>query len=203
MALANLGIIPTSTVSITSPVTKEDRACATFYAVARKKMLAMADWPFARKNAVLTEDTAFEDPEYGYVYALPSDYVRALRLEPVRASVSAVREPFRIGLKSNDTALRLFCDVEPETSVSPVLQYTADISTGSPAVYAGLYPQVFGDALAWDVAARIAAPLRIEPKNIALARQMARMTLEEAFGLLVGEGHEDDPPDAEHVRARS
>lgn len=203
MALANIGVTPTSTVSLSAPVTKEDRECVRFYAVARKKLLGMADWPFARRHAILTEDTAFDDPEFSYVYALPSDYLKARRLEPVRFESSTKKQTYRIGLKSDGVSLRLFCDVAPVAATAPVLTYTADISVGTtPAVYAGLYPAEFADALAWDLAARIGSPLRADPKTVVLARKMAQLTLEEAYSLLANEGHEDPPPDADHILAR-
>lgn len=93
--------------SITPPdATVQAQHCATFYPIARDECLEAYPWPFAEKFAALAQSLiTLPDGEWGFVYALPSDYIRPLRVVPPGASKDHPGEDFKT--RSDDSGLDL------------------------------------------------------------------------------------------------
>lgn len=129
--------------------TVQAQHAATFYPIARDRCLEAFAWPFACKRVELTESlvTAAEG-EWAYVYNLPSDYIRALRVVPPGAAQDHPGKPYVI--RSDETALDtlLFTNV-PEA----VLHYVyREEETGR-------YSPTFITALSYLLASYLAGPI--------------------------------------------
>jgi len=89
--------------------------CATFFPMARKKMLEDRAWTFAGKRVALAAVTpTVESGQFPYAFALPSDLVRARAVIPVGATDEDSNAiPFHV------EAGVLFTTIE-----EPILKYT-------------------------------------------------------------------------------
>lgn len=123
--------------------------CATFYPIARDKCLEAFAWPFATKRIALTESlVTMDDGEWAYVYNVPSDLIRALRIVPPGAPQDHPGHPY--ALRSDETALDtlIFTNV-PEA----ILHYVyREEETGR-------YSPTFITALSYLLASYLAGPI--------------------------------------------
>jgi len=137
LALARLG---DSRITALTDATAQAQYCSLFYAQTVEELQAEFDWQFCRKQVNLTSGTA---PLTGYTtkYALPDDFIRAIRLEDIDASENfGTWEIVGTNLHTNLTG-------------TPSLDYIANITTTT------LFPAIFVEALSMKLAAVLAMPL--------------------------------------------
>jgi len=137
LALARLG---DSRITALTDATAQAQYCSLFYTQTVEELQAEFDWQFCRKQVSLTSGTA---PLTGYStqYALPTDFIRAIRLGNIDASENfGTWEIVGTNLHTNLT--------------SPVaLDYIANITTTTS------FPAIFTELLSIKLAAVLAMPL--------------------------------------------
>jgi hypothetical protein len=118
--------------------------CSAFYDSARKEVLKVFDWAFARKNADLVVDESEESAEWEYVYEEPTENIRVLSVEPedgVTDESNRIKfEPMGVFIYTN----------EGET---PWCKYTHDCDDPT------LFDDMFASAVAHRLAAYISMPI--------------------------------------------
>lgn len=201
MALNYLGITQAVVNSIIAPTTKEERIMARFYPVVRKRLLTGHPWDFARRRAVLAQQTTNITLDgWTYAYVLPANFLkpRQLYINGYNESVDA-REQFEIVSLDDGSGTVLACNVAPVATLAPILIYTIDIPSTTPTIFT---PN-FDLAMATALAAEVAQPLRAEVTALKTAKQLAL----EAWMTATADNRErrqdPQPPEAEHIRARS
>lgn len=86
---------------------------ATFYPIARDACLEKYDWPFATRRHVLEESlVSLEDGEWAFVYTLPADYIRAIKVVPPGAAKDFPGEDFKIESDITELDTVLLCNVD-------------------------------------------------------------------------------------------
>lgn len=137
LALARLG---DARITALTDSTAQAQYCTLFYSQTVEELQAEFDWQFCRKQVNLTSGTL---PLTGYSiqYALPSDFIRAIRLGSIDASENfGTWEIVGTNLHTN--------------IASPVaLDYIANITTTTS------FPAIFVEALSMKLAAVLAMPL--------------------------------------------
>ena len=137
LALARLG---DSRITALTDASAQAQYCSLFYAQTLEELQAEFDWQFCRKQVSLTGGTA---PLTGYSiqYALPVDFIRAIRLGNIDASENfGSWEIVGTNLHTN--------------IASPVaLDYIALVTTPAS------FPAIFVEALSMKLAAVLAMPL--------------------------------------------
>ena len=79
-ALSYLGNLQVNTLDLTNPILA---SMSKIYDLIKPDELAGHPWHFAMKWVVLTQDPASpEDPNYGFTYHLPPDYIQAWNTYP-------------------------------------------------------------------------------------------------------------------------
>lgn len=113
-ALSHIG--DEAEVSSISPPdeTVQARHCGRFYPIARNQLLEMHSWTFATARAQLAEVAAGAPSEWGYAYALPAKYLRALAVLPAGASDDARGEDFIVESDAGGSGV-LYTNVEAAT----------------------------------------------------------------------------------------
>jgi len=137
LALARLG---DSRITALTDATAQAQYCSLFYAQTVEELQAEFDWQFCRKQVNLTSGAA---PLTGYStqYALPADFIRAIRLGNIDASENfGTWEILGTNLHTNLTG-------------TPSLDYIALVTTTT------LFPAIFIEALSMKLAAVLAMPL--------------------------------------------
>lgn len=147
LALYRIGANPI--VSLTGS-TRESVVCNNLYAFALAAVLRDHDWAFARKYATLAllNET---HPEWGYVYAYPSDCAAARRIFNSASREDRDQIPFDVGLSVTGNQQTVLTD-----QVGAVLIYTASVTNTA------AFDAIFCDALAWRLAAEAVQPLRAQ-----------------------------------------
>ena len=139
LALARLG---DSRITALAPpdATAQAQYCSLFYSQTVEELQAEFDWQFCRKQVNLATGTV---PLTGYSvkYALPTDFIRAIRLDDIDASENfGTWEILGTNLHTNLTG-------------TPSLDYIALVTTTT------LFPAIFIEALSMKLAAVLAMPL--------------------------------------------
>lgn len=132
--------------------TIEGKHCATFYPLARDTALeASTHWRFARTRAELASLTALADGEWGFAYALPTSFIKAIKVVPPGAAKDHPGEDFVIETvidsegNSDDV---LYTNVD-----EAVLHYIfRETNTGR-------YSPLFVSAVSWLLASYLAGPI--------------------------------------------
>jgi hypothetical protein len=143
--------------------------CATFYPVARDELLQMHDWSFAIKRHTLAlSGQELANGEWGFVYSLPSDYIRALRVCPPGAPQDYPGQPFKIESDVSELDSLLLTNVE-----EAVLHYVyREEETGR-------YSPLFISTLGLLVGSYLAGPILKGKAGIALRESLRQ----EAMGM--------------------
>lgn len=158
LALSILG--DDGTVVSLIPPNCSDQAghCARWYPVALRRILESNPWSFATKRSQLTKLNNVDASIYGYkgAYALPSQFMRALKIESAEYLSEGIDSDlypelghFELGLVENNTNRVLFCNV-----TDPVLTYVAYVDNAS------LFPGYFVDALMLLLASYLYGPVK-------------------------------------------
>ena len=132
--------------------TLEGKHCATFYPIARDVAIESSPyWRFARTRVALASVTALEDSEWGFAYALPTGFLKAVKVVPPGATRDQPGEDYVIETvidaegKGDDV---LYTNVD-----EAVLHYIYRETN------AGRYSPLFVSALSWLLASYLAGPI--------------------------------------------
>lgn len=147
LALSKLG--DSATVSSINPPEGSAQAehCQRFYPIARDSLLELHSWNFATKRVVLAQLTDTPPDAWAYVYAAPSDYIRALSLIPSGAASEADTMPFVIETNVDGT-LVIFTNVSEAT-----LKYISQVTDTNK------FTPLFVNTLATLLASYLAGPV--------------------------------------------
>lgn len=168
------------------------RICAVLYPQARDVCLEAHPWRWTTKPATLTLTTETR-PGWTYCYVLPADCQTALRLETgVRNLPLSAATAFDISLNDAGDGQLLCCDV-PQA----VLRYSAPVL--SPA----LWPAGFVEAVALDLASRLAAAIPEHAQKAQSLAQRAVYALQVAVSKDANSVERDPPPDSETITSRA
>lgn len=133
--------------------------CRLHYSDCLGKALENFPWPFATKQAALSQPEGVTRTGWEYVYALPDDCVRpiALLAEDERLGLKAVggRYPFAVML--NDTADGKLLCTDLDSTDFECLEYTALVED------VRMWPRQFCDALVWLLASEAAFAIKKDP----------------------------------------
>lgn len=173
--------------------TAQGLACNTYFATAKQKILEAHPWAWATKRQALALLSGVTREGYEYVHAAPADLLSpkaARRIEDgARPPVEPI--PFLIELNVTGNAFVIASDV-----TTPTLVYTPrDVAVA-------LWPASAIDALAAELAVRIALMLPVKPELARLLRPEAALKLREAMASDGNTGSPDVPPEAPWIRAR-
>lgn len=161
LALARLG---DSRITALSAANAQAQYCSLFYAQTVEELQAEFDWQFCRKQQNLATGTV---PLTGYSvkYALPTDFIRAIRLDDIDASENfGTWEILGTNLHTNLTG-------------TPSLDYIALVTTTT------LFPAIFIEALSMKLAAVLAMPLTGSKELFTQCVQLYSATIQKpAFG---------------------
>lgn len=190
MALGHIGS-KGEIVTLGSDGSEEDDACNFWYNIARKEVLEIHNWGFARKRAALTAHA--DDPDevnWAYRFQYPSDALIIRRIVSPYGYVGD-RVPFEIELSDDDTEKTILCNLDTATAV-----YTFDCTTTT------MFTPSFDNTLSWLLAAKVAFRLTGD-------RQIERQCMETYYAMLpidravnAGEGQDQGPREASSIRAR-
>lgn len=145
-------------------------ACATYFSTAKAKVLEELKWKWATKRKTLALLSGVERQGWAYVYAAPSDLLSAGSVSHIEDGGRPDAEPLPFLIELNDTgnAFLIACDV-----TTPELVYIRDVPVA-------LWPAKAIDALAADLAVRIALMLPVKPELAARLAPAAALKLREA-----------------------
>lgn len=173
-------------VSAPTEATKAARLCALHYPDALTSLLAVHDWKFARKTAMLSLSATAAPERWVFRYALPADCVAPRALDDLKR------------VRPNDEALPWELEGRDLLTDWPGASLIYTQKSDVPAHY----PQHFADALAWELAARVAMALTKSPKLADYARVRAANERWLAMSVDANTGQSDPEPDGEFVRGR-
>lgn len=186
-ALSGLGI--SQEISVLDEASTEAAKCNLFFANCRDRVLRDFDWPFARRYYTL--GLVEEDPntEWSYSYRYPSGCLS------IRGILGATRKdpsrtPFSLG---SDASGKLIYTDEPEAVVRMTVRITDT----------ELFDPLFVSAFAGLLGSKVGGPLSRDPKLVAQSYQSYLADIASARADAQNEGGQDEPPDAESIRARA
>lgn len=141
MALALVGKPP---INVMSEASAEARQCRIHYPQARRALLQSSGWTFAKRRAPLAQLTDNDFPErWHFAYARPEDALSILRVYGPFAPLHGGPRP-EFEVREN----RVYAN-HPEIKAEYIFDQTD----------AGRFSPLFVDALAAELAARLARPL--------------------------------------------
>lgn len=186
MALGRVGVA--HEISSLDEESTEAEQCNRFYAAARDRLLRRYPWQFAQRYYTL--ELVAEDPndDWAYSYRYPSTCLRIQKFV-LGGRDRTTRVPWR--LAHDDTGKLIFTD-----QADAVILMTARVTNTE------LFDPIFVDAFAWELGADVAIPLSRDPKERDRALQMSRAIGDEAFAGDQNESGQEEPLDAESIRAR-
>lgn len=148
LALARMGQSGTVT-SIDPPEgSTHAKTCAVFYPMSLQTLLEAHDWRFATSRFSLTRISGTDTHGWAGVYALPSDFMRMIRLRPKQQErlMDEFIYPYSVETVGAQKVLYTDCP-------SPVLEYIR--AEPEP----GVFTPLFTDALAWHLAGALTGAL--------------------------------------------
>ncbi len=171
----------------------EARTLRLFYEDDRKFVLRGFPWPFATSYAVLNlVDGSSTDPvnyDWQYAYRMPSDCLFVRRIVTVNGRNEVNPPPFRVG---RDDQGKLIYTNESDAQI----EYTADVDDPEE------FDSLFVSALSWKLGAG-AAPSLSRIKDMAqTCMQMYLVDLSYAQSRALNESQQEQPVEAETIRAR-
>jgi len=189
IALGHLGINRLITDLESERTSKaQAQACITHYDLALEVTLKAHRWPFAQRVVALATISGFTSDVWTYAYRAPSDFLAAHTINRTEANVQGER--FQVG--GDASGAIIYTNAE-----DAVLDYTARVTQP------GLYPADFVEALAYQLAIRVAQPLSAEENLRQVARDGYRHAITEAMTTAANEGQGTEPPADEFLAARS
>lgn len=199
IAICNRAILRCGQKEMISSLSEDSEAarlCNAVFALCRDEVLAEADWPFARRSAVLSEIADHGNLKWTYGFALPADYIATREIfTGVRRTNTPT--PYAVELRAGGAGHMLLTDEAAVTDEAPYLTYTARVESPS------LWHPYFSDALAWRIAMDIALALSGKADVQRTCAQMYEIALSKAE-TSAAEGEALDPnPSSEFVTIRS
>lgn len=177
LALSRVG--QTAFIDSLTHASEAGRLCALHYPLARDAVLASFPWRFATRQADLAQLSGVTRNGWGYVYALPSDFVEPNDIwngfEPQLLSMGMTPDDWAYFNQSFVFGRRVAYDVEDDATYGRILlaqQETASLSYVSNAVNVSRYPPLFVQALGFHLAAELALGFAKKPA-VALALQQS------------------------------
>lgn len=165
--------------------------CAASFDGARDSVLAAFPWRFCRRRAVLAS-TGQTRSGWAYVYSLPAECITPVEIFPgTRPTAPGDEVPFDLELNDKGTALVLCTDMSPAE-----LSYVYRLKT------VALWPPLFVDAVAAQLAVKLALGLPVKPQLAAGLVPAAQQALLRAAAHDNRSGKDSPPPQGESVRAR-
>jgi hypothetical protein len=157
----------------------EAQVCSRHYALARDSIFTKYNYRFLRGLQALAQlATNDRSNAWGYAYAVPSDVLRVRRVMPQIEGSALLTDAYPYGASGEMVEARipyeleggnLYCDID-----GAVLEYTRS------GVDAANYSQPVADAIACELAARVAYPLTRDRQLRVDALQLARAAKLEA-----------------------
>lgn len=188
IALGHLGINRLITDLEAERTSKaQAQACITHYDLALEVTLKAHRWPFAQRIATLATISGFTSDVWAYAYRAPSDYLTAHTIN--RTEANPLGERFDVG--GDASGAIIYTNAE-----DAVLDYTASVNQP------GLYPGDFVEALAYQLAIRVAQPLAAEESLRQVAKNGYRDAITEAMTTAANEGAGLEPPEDDFIAAR-
>jgi hypothetical protein len=188
VALGHLGINRLITDLEAERTSKaQAQACITHYDLALEVTLKAHPWPFAQRIATLATISGFTSDAWAYAYRAPSDCLTAHAINRTEADPRGER--FKGG--GDASGAIIYTNAE-----DAVLDYTARVTQP------GLYPADFVEALAYQLAIRVAQPLAAEESLRQVARDGYRRAISEAMTTAANEGAGLEQPEDEFIAAR-
>lgn len=182
--------------NIASPTTKEEYACARWYATVRDIVLRRFPWPFARKVLTLTSiDDTETDLEWAFLYDVPTDWLKSRKVFiEGKERNPRIPIPFKTFLNSGGTKYVLGADTDGLSLV-----YTRQFNTDQMVPF---MPASFVDAVAAKLAAKLVKPLSLDAGLVMEAEGLYVDAVQHAFAENTEEQQFDPQPDAEWVSER-
>ena len=143
IALGHIGI-NRAILDLDADGSAQGLACRTNFTIALETTLRAHRWSFAKRTATLATISGYSSNAWAYAYRLPSDFLYAASINRSEADPSG--EPYEMGGDTSGPVL--YTNAEDAE-----LDYIANVTLP------GLYPADFVDALAAQLASRIAQPL--------------------------------------------
>jgi hypothetical protein len=194
LALDNISVT-NKIAALNAAGTKEERACARWFALVRDSVLAEFPWPFASAVAEPTQITSEEHAVWTYLYTAPTSMLKARRIFlPGQLRNQSPPMPFATLLNEAGTAYIIGCDTD-----GILLEYTRKVDNNDKLA---LVPPAFIDALLWKLAARLVKPLSLDADLIKEAEAMYMAMVAKAFSSDTETYQRDQPEDAEWIKAR-
>jgi len=133
--------------------------CGRLYPIAYSNLMEEYPWSFAVRVSDLTEVTDEASDLYGYVYQMPTDCLRVLRILP--ATDGYINEyEIQYTLDGETDTKRILCNISDAQA-----EYIYDVD--NPLVFTAS----FADALAWRLALLLAFPLSADTETIHRVQQ--------------------------------
>lgn len=149
-ALSYIG--ETVAIAALDNTTKASRLCSLHYTDARQSLLEAHDWPFARRYAALALSSDVIPTDYTYVYQAPADALMIRRVgtfKSVKADdIDSISDEYDISLSDDGASKSILTDTKEAFS-----RYTVDLEQVT------VFPRLFVNALAWEIASRISMGL--------------------------------------------
>lgn len=191
MALSRVGI--GHKIVALDDATAQASVCNDWYTIARDRVLAAFQWPFAQKRAALALVEEFEDDddpdlEWAFSYRYP---VTCIVLRRIVSQNRPESQPTPFELGQDNTGRLIFTD-QPEA----IAEYTATYDDP------GEWPDAFADAVSALLATEIAGPLRVSADKVAIAMQKYDRALIRAQGIANQERRLAPQPVSKYVSVR-
>lgn len=191
LALTNIGA---KSINDLAEASTEARACKQFYEITRDMMLQAYPWRFAGKTQALAELANNKPGAWQYAYKRPGDCLKVRWIRPAYSDT----DPSPLTLQDEVTTPY---EIEGETiycGLSPAfLRYTFKLVDPSK------YPPMFVEALAWNLAVRLAMPITRDPNIRKEAFQLAMASAASAQAADANEVRETSDHDSQFVTGRA
>ena len=199
-------------------------ACKRFYTHSRKKVLETAHWDFATKYpalALVLDQTTlpliqpYYYPGWRYVYARPLDCLRMLAVTtqyglrvnpwpaywwnmamgPTANTWGPFRPPYQEALDQINVPVNQSINVLTDQSQAFGV-YVADVTN------VDVWSHTFREAVAWELATKVAGPLSANENAKKNAEQQAKLSITAALALTLNERQNDPYPDSPAITCR-
>jgi hypothetical protein len=202
LALSRIGV-SMRIANLATDTSQEADTIRLNYGLDVGKVLRDHAWPFATRYADLVlvggTETVPVNKDWQYSYRTPTNLLFARRLVPASGrgrSWDAAPHTFRLG--SDATGGLLFSNIRVVPGAALQLEYTVRLdcaaSAGDP---------LFRNALAWKLAASIAAPLTRDAKLAELCQVMYERALREAAAAVENESRHEPTGDVDWITGRN
>lgn len=183
LALFRIG--QSQTIASLSENSVPAQACNQIFSFLRDMVLRSFPWPFATQRVTLSQLAVTAPQNWGYVFALPTDCLKArgITFPGNRVPRADLDTPFEVAAMGDQ--LVIYCD-DP----APELVYTSRV------VNIGMWDPLAADALSALISAELAMPLNVKPDIAAMARQGFELAMNRAAAHAMSEvrpGKASDP----------